>query len=83
MRPVEGRSDLAELGDRHHVIGIVRIAPLHACERRLGERRLDTKRRIGVRLGLVSGLSAERQQLLDVSNVLFAQLDALRIGLQI
>ena len=61
----------------------MRIAALDARERGLGERGLDAQDRCRVGLGLLGRFAAERQQLLDVGDVLLAQLHALCVGLEV
>ncbi len=82
-RPVDRRRERRQLGERHRVIGVVRVAPLDACQRRLGQLRLEPQDGGRVRTGLLRRLAAEHQDPRHESGVLPAQLDAFRIGLEV
>ena len=82
-RPVEGRRERLELGGRLLVVDAFRIAPRHAIERRLGERRFDFHHRVGVRRCARGRSAGKREQLAHVLDVLLADVHGSRIVLEV
>ena len=70
-----------DLVDLHRVVDVVRIAPLDAGERSLGQRGFDLHRRGGLCVGLGLGLAGEDKQLRQVGHVALANLFASCVGL--
>jgi len=73
--------EVGEFLDGLHVVGVMRIAALDAGERGVGQRGFDFEGCIGVGFGLVCALACETEQLLNVCDVLLANLHALRVRL--
>ena len=83
VSPLNTWCERCKLLHRHHVVNLVRIAPFHACQRPLRQRRLNVHDRVGIGLRLLRRFAFQRQQRLDVVHVLLAQLHALSVGLQV
>ena len=73
--PVEIRRQRLELCRRELVVDLLGIAPRHAVERRLRERRLETHHGLGVLARRVRRFTRERQHFRHVLDVLLPDLD--------
>jgi len=82
-RPVDRRIQRPQFGNRHLVISLVRIAPLHASQRSLGQRSLNSKNGVRIGFGLPGRFPRHPQQLHNVRRILLPDLLALRICLQV
>ena len=59
------------------------IAAVHPRQRSLRQSRFDPNNRRRIQRGLTGRLSRQAKQLLNISHILLADLDTLRIGLQV
>ena len=79
--PVDVRRALRQLGERHQVVGVVRIAERDVVERVLRQPRLEREDGVG---GVFRRRpSGELQRALDVGAILLSRLDEARLGLHV
>ena len=75
LRRVQSRRRGREAGQRHHVVNLVRIAPLHHALRRLRQRRLKVQDLLRLALRGLRGIAQQLEHVRQMGHILLAQLD--------